>query len=99
MRLGRRFLAPGFDRAHLDRGRRKMAEQLSLPRADLVEQRIGLGHIGGASRVAVRIVEARVGTHEREKILEPPFEACRSEERRVGKECVSTCRARWSPYN
>src|SRR3546814_16354529 len=23
----------------------------------------------------------------------------RSEERRVGKECVSTCRARWSPYN
>src|SRR3546814_19166777 len=23
----------------------------------------------------------------------------RSEERRVGKECVSTCRFRWSPYN
>src|SRR3546814_11740008 len=23
----------------------------------------------------------------------------RSEERRVGKECVSTCRYRWSPYN
>src|SRR3546814_13873614 len=22
-----------------------------------------------------------------------------SEERRVGKECVSTCRSRWSPYN
>src|SRR3546814_11551241 len=22
----------------------------------------------------------------------------RSEERRVGKECVSTCRSRWSPY-
>src|SRR3546814_12392149 len=39
-----------------------------------------------------------------------PFEAChqirpaercegRSEERRVGKECVSTCRSRWSPYH
>src|SRR3546814_13672077 len=26
-----------------------------------------------------------------------PFE--RSEERRVGKECVSTCRSRWSPYH
>src|SRR3546814_20696931 len=26
-------------------------------------------------------------------------EVClRSEERRVGKECVSTCRSRWSPY-
>src|SRR3546814_6666398 len=24
---------------------------------------------------------------------------CRSEERRVGKECVSTCRSRWTPYH
>src|SRR3546814_12059713 len=24
---------------------------------------------------------------------------CRSEERRVGTECVSTCRSRWSPYH
>src|SRR3546814_1923505 len=28
-----------------------------------------------------------------------PFQMCRSEERRVGKECVSTCRSRWSPYH
>src|SRR3546814_2807375 len=26
-------------------------------------------------------------------------ETHRSEERRVGKECVSTCRSRWSPYH
>src|SRR3546814_11347021 len=26
-------------------------------------------------------------------------EGFRSEERRVGKECVSTCRSRWSPYH
>src|SRR3546814_7016148 len=26
-------------------------------------------------------------------------EGARSEERRVGKECVSTCRSRWSPYH
>src|SRR3546814_12010971 len=26
-------------------------------------------------------------------------EVARSEERRVGKECVSTCRSRWSPYH
>src|SRR3546814_11038351 len=26
------------------------------------------------------------------------FQTGRSEERRVGKECVSTCRSRWSPY-
>src|SRR3546814_7532580 len=29
----------------------------------------------------------------------PSIAAQRSEERRVGKECVSTCRSRWSPYH
>src|SRR3546814_2923986 len=28
-----------------------------------------------------------------------PRKERRSEERRVGKECVSTCRSRWSPYH
>src|SRR3546814_15608762 len=28
-----------------------------------------------------------------------PAGVTRSEERRVGKECVSTCRSRWSPYH
>src|SRR3546814_15361252 len=28
-----------------------------------------------------------------------PDHALRSEERRVGKECVSTCRSRWSPFH
>src|SRR3546814_20121691 len=32
-----------------------------------------------------------------QEILQPM--AMRSEERRVGKECVSTCRSRWSLYN
>src|SRR3546814_15249432 len=33
--------------------------------------------------------------------LQPIVEAviARSEERRVGKECVRTCRSRWSPYH
>src|SRR3546814_14219638 len=34
---------------------------------------------------------------ERIYIVEPTGD--RSEERRVGKECVSTCRSRWSPYH
>src|SRR3546814_17044110 len=29
----------------------------------------------------------------------PGAELPRSEARRVGKECVSTCRSRWSPYH
>src|SRR3546814_11005480 len=30
--------------------------------------------------------------------MAPVVQRLRSEERRVGKECVSTCRSRWSPY-
>src|SRR3546814_8165128 len=41
---------------------------------------------GGASFVAVGIDAFALA------------DAARSEERRVGKECVSTCRSRWSPY-
>src|SRR3546814_11853874 len=31
--------------------------------------------------------------------LPPLLQNIRSEERRVGKECVSTCRSRWSPHH
>src|SRR3546814_15264932 len=33
------------------------------------------------------------------RVAEALQNAVRSEERRVGKECVSTCRSRWSPYH
>src|SRR3546814_2301114 len=33
------------------------------------------------------------------KLLRGELDVTRSEERRVGKECVSTCRSRWSPYH
>src|SRR3546814_18685951 len=32
-------------------------------------------------------------------VIPQQFQPTRSEERRVGKECVSTCRSRWSPYH
>ena len=32
-------------------------------------------------------------------LLEPPEDQQRSEERRVGKECLRLCRSRWSPYH
>src|SRR3546814_14154915 len=32
-------------------------------------------------------------------LVRRPPKPFRSEERRVGKECVSTCRSRWSPYH
>src|SRR3546814_2330614 len=39
--------------------------------------------------------------HRQHRLLAEPDRILgeRSEERRVGKECVSTCRSRWSPYH
>src|SRR3546814_11695142 len=70
---------------------------------------------GGAALIAHRILVAdraranigddlHVGMGMRRKTgLGPDLvvvpDADRSEERRVGKECVSTCRSRWSPYH
>src|SRR3546814_11034001 len=43
-----------------------------------------------------RVGQARESSSVRKKI---EMTVRRSEERRVGKECVSTCRSRWSPYH
>src|SRR3546814_10789487 len=51
-----------------------------------------LAQNGGYCRVRGKLASGdarRIGKHQLE----------RSEERRVGKECVSTCRSRWSPYH
>src|SRR3546814_13739057 len=53
----------------------------------------GLLPIKGARRVDLDRCADGVGVHVRSQRL------LRSEERRVGKECVSTCRSRWSPYH
>src|SRR3546814_14772530 len=37
--------------------------------------------------------------HGQQPFRDSPGPVIRSEERRVGKECVSTCRSRWSPYH
>src|SRR3546814_15345224 len=38
-------------------------------------------------------------TEQGREFYEEVHNVLRSEERRVGKECVSTCRSRWSPYH
>src|SRR3546814_16464928 len=50
-----------------------------------------------------RIAETSANEQISEYVGSGPFkfekDLWRSEERRVGKECVSTCRSRWSPYH
>src|SRR3546814_5143700 len=55
---------------------------------DLQRHFISLGRVGGFDPT-VKAEAAVVGDPN----------GFRSEERRVGKECVSTCRSRWSPYH
>src|SRR3546814_15589328 len=47
----------------------------------------------GEPGMRVALDNARIMIHQ------PSGGAPRSEERRGGKECVSTCRSRWSPYH
>src|SRR3546814_15323818 len=46
----------------------------------------------------IQIPDHNLGMVRRGK-LKPTAADRRSEERRVGKECVSTCRSRWSPFH
>src|SRR3546814_6623796 len=46
-----------------------------------------------------RDMQSRATLERRNCVSRPADAALRSEERRVGKECVSTCRSRWSPYH
>src|SRR3546814_3589249 len=55
-----------------------------LPAEYLVKQLGGKGNIVALRGIATTLDNERMDA--------------RSEERRVGKECVSTCRSRWSPY-
>src|SRR3546814_1426801 len=69
---------------------------LSLPWLGVVMTVVAIGFRFGGIRLALKsgaviAFIAIVG------LWEPAM--ARSDERRVGKECVSTCRSRWSPYH
>src|SRR3546814_11064661 len=65
--------------------------------------------IGGEVGNGADMVLVAMGQDDADQILAPRLDklevgknevdAGRSEERRVGKECVSTCRSRWSAYH
>src|SRR3546814_3249321 len=63
------------------------------------ELRAALAVEGAAAiREAVMPAHAKLLAFLRDEYI-PGARKSRSEERSVGKECVSTCRSRWSPYH
>src|SRR3546814_16503783 len=69
-----------------------LVNELALGRA------LRAGQVAGAG-FDVATSEPPNADHPLIDLLTLPNFILRSEERRVGKECVSTCRSRWSPYN
>src|SRR3546814_4785702 len=57
------------------------------------------GCMSASSRIAVLPQACSMMSTKRSNGSERLLPMLRSEERRVGKECVSTCRSRWSPYH
>src|SRR3546814_14020734 len=80
---------------------------LAMPKSLIA---VGIGHVVINLPLAFAIIYSQMGEHqaniERAALDLGASEAkamlyvtLRSEERRVGKECVRTCRSRWSPYH
>src|SRR3546814_12147197 len=59
-----------------------------------IECRIGGGDLNPYLAFSALLAAGLAGIEAKLELPEP-----RSEERRVGTECVSTCRSRWSPYH
>src|SRR3546814_17388537 len=57
---------------------------------------LGLGELDPPPRILLLYGSLRERSYSR-FVVEEDARLLRSEERRVGKECVSTCRSRWSP--
>src|SRR3546814_12984821 len=82
-------------RLRLGREDAQAVERLFRHRLILLAQHFGIDE-AGRDDGAVRLLHKPQGDVVPLAVI---GRAARSEERRVGKECVSTCRSRWSPYH
>src|SRR3546814_16330517 len=89
------MLAPHVIRAIADRtiGIDYLEGWVEQPRGVLSGNKIRLRAFGA------RCVHVIAGNAPGISVQTMVWHAIRSEERRVGTECVSTCRSRWSPYH
>src|SRR3546814_8196466 len=84
-------------RCALVTGVQTCALPISTPASTTYEPPFALGPAGGDNRgISSAEPDGRVTVA---RAYPAPGPISRSEERRVGKECVSTCRSRWSQYH
>src|SRR3546814_13128420 len=79
----------------------RLRRGVQRPAAERDDQPRFLGdgnEFGGRDRSALFMVPAGERLEAR-YLARSEIDQRRSEERRVGKECVSTCNSRWSPYH
>src|SRR3546814_18414595 len=95
-----RSLVVGKGAAPFEREARKMREARTIPDvaarcADQPQHPCPLGNMIERGKLTLPALIVEMETDRRGRDSDPE----RSEERRVGKECVNTCRSRWSPYH
>src|SRR3546814_2326048 len=83
-------ISPGFD---------SVADITTCPGTDTCN--LGISNSTEMARVLEKVILDEYADLIYNRDLKIKISGCmnRSEERRVGKECVSTCRYRWSPYH
>src|SRR3546814_19902850 len=75
----------------------KTLHEFKLPQLRQRRDRRRFHHAASDSRVEPRAAASREAIPAAKSCRPRQVSLGRSEERRVGKECVSTCRSRWSP--
>src|SRR3546814_13964047 len=83
--------------ARIERSSLSAAADADIGNPDLERRFTTFSGSAGASYAV--LPQWRLGVNVSRSARAPSAEELRSEERRVGKECVSTCRSRWSPYH
>src|SRR3546814_17455518 len=84
------------------RGKDAAAQQVAIAQRPTVSTAVADALIDTGNETAVARLVANEGADLTEAALGrviTSYQGSRSEERRVGKECVSTCRSGWSPYH
>src|SRR3546814_18134174 len=74
-----------------------VADNGPIRRLEVVDVRESMANGGGPACLRLRVVADPATIDPRFLMSPAALDRIRSEERRVGKECVSTCRYRWSP--